>query len=142
MNIRKLYNELLATSVILNFFDALLTAMLIFSISYFLFYFNRVNVLFGVALSILFFFKSFYTKIKSNKILIIEDKYPDLKMRLRTSYDYKSNSNTIIDSLHKDIAKYMKKVDVNAYLSMRKIIAKVFNIDGIRNKFFKYFLCI
>ena len=125
MNIKKLYNELLATSIILNFFDALLTAIMIFSISYFLVYFYRVSYLFGVGLSVLFFLRSFYSKIKSNKILILEDKYPDLKMRLRTSYDYQQKSNTIIDSLHHDIAKYMIKVDVNAYLSMKKIIGKV-----------------
>ena len=64
-------------------------------------------------------------KIKQNKILVIEKKYPNMKERLRTSYDHQSRSNYVIDSLHNDIVRMMKRVDVNAYLNSRTVSVKV-----------------
>jgi len=120
-----MYRELLATSVILNIFDSLLTAVTVFSLSYIIIYFYRISYYFAVLIAVLFFIRSFSQKLKQNKILIIEKKYPDLKERLRTSYDYQENSNTVIDSLHKDITRMMKKVDVNAFLEIKKLASKI-----------------
>ena len=120
-----MYQELLVTSIILNFFDSIITAIMIFAVAYFMLYFYRFSYIFGVIFAILFFLRSFYIKLKTNKILIIEKKYPDLRERLRTSFDYQNRSNHVIDSLHKDISKLIKKVDVNAYLEMKKIFFKV-----------------
>lgn len=125
MNVKKMYNELLFTSLILNLFDSLLTACAIFGISYIFIYFYRQSYVLGLIIAIVFFIRSLGRKIKENKIILIEQKYPDLQERLRTSYDYKSKSNTIIDSLHEDIVKMMKNVDVNAYLDIKKISLKI-----------------
>lgn len=128
MNIRKLYNELLLTTLVLNFFDSVLTGIAAFSISYIFIYFYRLKYYFSIIIAIVFFIRSFYKKTKQNKILLLEEKYPDLKERLRTSFDYKSRSNPVIDSLHNDIAIMMRKIDVNAYLSSKKLAIKVFVI--------------
>lgn len=125
MKIRKLYHELLATTLILNFFDSVLTAFAAFALSYIFIYFYRFKYYFAIAIAAIFFVRSFYLKTRQNKILLLEGKYPDLKERLRTSFDYKASSNTVIDSLHHDIVKMMKKVDVNAYLSPKRLTIKI-----------------
>lgn len=125
MNINKLYRELLVTTIVLNFFDSLLTGISAFGVSYIFVYFYRLKYYFSIIIAVIFFIISFYKKTKQNKILLLEEKYPDLKERLRTSFDYKSRSNPVIDSLHNDIAKMMQKVDVNAYLNSKKLAIKV-----------------
>jgi hypothetical protein len=125
MNIRRMYHELILTSLVLNFFDSLLTATAIFSVGYFIVYFYRLNFLFAVITGGAFFIRSLVRKIRQNKILILENKYPNLRERLRTSYDYQDKTNTIINQLHTDIISMMKKVDVNAYLSSRDLFLKI-----------------
>jgi len=120
-----MYSELLGTSLLLNFFDAVLTALAAFSLSYFLIYFFRFTYWIAIGIGVGFFIRSLILKIKQNKILVIEKKYPNMRERLRTSYDHQSKSNYIIDSLHNDIAKRMRKVDVNAYLNIKTISFKV-----------------
>ncbi|AJF61724.1 TPA: hypothetical protein HA239_01445 [Candidatus Woesearchaeota archaeon] len=125
MNIRKMYTELLVTSVTLNIFDSILTTITAFSIIYFVLYFYRIPYLVAIAASAAFFLWSFIRKIRQNKILVLEQKYPDFKERLRTSYEYKTESNTVIDSLHSDITEMMKKVDISAYLDSGRVAFKV-----------------
>ncbi|MEK6916297.1 MAG: hypothetical protein AABW92_01005, partial [Nanoarchaeota archaeon] len=105
--------------------DAILTTITSFSIIYFIMYFYRIPFLVAILGSAAFFLWSFIRKIKENKILVLEQKYPNLKERLRTSYEYKTHSNDVIDSLHSDIVKVMKKVDIIAYLDSKKISFKV-----------------
>ncbi|MEM3374508.1 MAG: hypothetical protein QXE31_04780 [Candidatus Woesearchaeota archaeon] len=128
MNIKNLYRELLVVSLILNFFDALLSAIAMFSIGYFLTFFIRLDVKIAVIASILFFIRSLFLKITQNKIILLEKKYPNLNEKLRTSYEYQDKSNTIINDLHMDIMGYMKKVDANAFFEPKKIAIKTFVI--------------
>ena len=125
MKVKKMYNEVLVTSIILNFFDSFLTAITVFSIIYFIMYFTRITPVIPIVFSSLFFIGSLFRKIKQNKILMIEKEYPNLRERLRTSYDNQGQNNSIVISLHKDIMKMMKKVDVNTFLNVRKLSFKV-----------------
>jgi hypothetical protein len=125
MNVRHLYNELLLTSFILNFFDAFLTSLAAFSVSYFFLYFYRLPFWVAIAVGGAFFIRSFWRKAVQNKISVIEREYPNLRERLRTSYDYKDSHNTVIDSLHSDIMSLMEKVDINAYLNPKKVSVKI-----------------
>jgi hypothetical protein len=128
MNVKRMYNEILVTSLIMNFFDALLTFGAVFAIGFFITYFYGLSILFAFAVALVFFIRSLYLKIKQNKILLLETRYPDLKERLRTSYDYQERTNTVINDLHSDILSIMKKVDVNAFLNGKELFLKVFLI--------------
>jgi membrane protein implicated in regulation of membrane protease activity len=125
MNIKKTYQDLVLTSIILNFFDALLTALAVMAVSYAVIYFYRINYLFAIAVAVAFFIRSFYRKIRQNKILLLENQYPNLKERLRTSYDNQDSSGTVVNSLHSDIHAQIEKVDVNAYLNPKRLSIKV-----------------
>ncbi|MEM4397470.1 MAG: hypothetical protein QW757_02485 [Candidatus Woesearchaeota archaeon] len=131
MIIKSLYKELLVVSLLLNFFDALLSAIAMFSICYFLMFFIRLDFRIAIFLSVLFFLRSIYSKIKENKILLLEKKYPNLKERLRTSYEHQSETNTIVNELHMDILGLMKKVDPNAFFDAKKTTIKVLIILGM-----------
>ena len=131
MNIKRMYRDLQATSVILNILDSFLTALTIFSIGYFIVYFYRINYIVAIVIAMLFFMRSLVKKIKENKILLLEKKHPDLHERLRTSYDYQEKSNPIIDDLHKDIVKIMRQVDVNAFLNAGGLFLKGVFICGL-----------
>jgi hypothetical protein len=125
MNVKGMYNELIVTSLLLNIFDAFLTFGAIFSAGFFLANFYRLNFLFALIPAVLLFVRSLYIKIKQNKILVLESKYPDLKERLRTSYDHQKVSNTIVNELHSDIMGYIKDIDVNTFLANKKLLLKV-----------------
>ncbi len=125
MNIKSMYTELIVTSLFLNLFDAFLTFGAIFSAGFFLSYFYRLNYLFALVPAIVLFLRSLYIKIKQNKILLLESKYPGLKERLRTSYDHQEASNTVVNELHSDIIGTMKDIDVNTFLTNKKLSIKV-----------------
>lgn len=131
MIIKNVYKELLIVSLILNFFDALLSAIAMFSIGYFLTFFIRLDVRIAIISSILLFLRSIFLKIKQNKILLLEQKHPNLREKLRTSFEYKDKTNTIINDLHMDIIADIKKVDPNAFFEPKKIILKTLIIIGM-----------
>jgi hypothetical protein len=120
-----MYSELIVTSLFLNFFDAFLTFGAIFSVGFFIVYFYRLSYLFALVPAVVLFIRSLYLKIRQNKILLLESKYPDLKERLRTSYDNQSTENTVVNELHSDILGVIKDMDVNAFLTKKKLILKV-----------------
>ena len=123
-----MYHEILFTSLVMNFFDSLLTFGAVFAIGFFITYFYGWSILFAFGVALIVFMRSLYLKIKQNKILLLETKYPDLKERLRTSYDYQERTNAVINELHSDIISIMKKVDVNAFLNGKELFLKVFLI--------------
>lgn len=125
MNIKKMYHEVFFTSIFLNFLDAFLTAAAAFSIVYFIAYFYRLSFLIAVAIGVIFFIRSIILKIKQNKIILLEKKFPELKEKLRTSFDYQDKSNTVINELHSEIINIMKKVDLNAFLNNKTISIKL-----------------
>lgn len=124
INIKNMYNELLFTSIALNFFDSFLTFVAVLAIGYLLSYFYRFSIFIPLAAAIIFFARSIFFKIRQNKILFLEKKYPQLKERLRTSYDYQERNNTVINDLHSDILEMIKNVDINAFLNSKVLLAK------------------
>lgn len=128
MNIKGMYTELIVTSLFLNFFDAFLTFGAIFSIGFFIAYFYRLHLLFALVPAAFLFVRSLYIKIRQNKILLLESKYPDLKERLRTSYDHQGSNNTVVNELHSDIMGTIKDIDINTFLTSKKLSIKVFTI--------------
>ncbi|MFH2021641.1 MAG: hypothetical protein ABIJ34_09625 [archaeon] len=128
IDVKNVYNELLITSLVLNFFDAFLTALAAFSIFYFVAYFWRVSYQIAIVAALIFFIRSFYHKLRQNRIRVLEQEYPNLKERLRTSYDHQDSHNRVVDNLHQETLKLMEKVDVNAYLNPKRLTFKIFAV--------------
>ncbi|NTV24290.1 MAG: hypothetical protein HGA85_08045 [Nanoarchaeota archaeon] len=128
MNVKKMYNEVIVTSLALNFFDSLLSSAAAFAVGYFLAFFFKLPITVAYVAAGAFFLFALIRRIRQNKILKLEESYPALHERLRTSYDHQSASNSVINDLHADIMGLMQKVDVSAFLSGKGIALRIFVI--------------
>lgn len=128
--VQRMFFEIYASSFIIQFMDALLTGVLFFSFFYMLFTFFKIFYLYAIAFSLLFFMVSFIKKLRKNKILEIERRYPDLKERLRTSKDYEQKENLVVLALHTEVLNAIKEVDINAFLNIKKLSIKVVGISA------------
>lgn len=129
--IERMFAEIYISSFILILLDALLTGFLFFTLFYLVFIFFKIPSLYAVLLSLVFFAISFIKKLRRNKILEIEQKYPDLKERLRTSKDYQDAQNMVVMELHSEVMNAIHEVDVISFLDINKIFLKVGGITVI-----------
>ena len=62
---------------------------------------------------------------KMNINLLIENKYPELKERLRTAYDNKDETNVIVESLKDNVSDVLTTVSSSHLLAKTTIISKI-----------------
>ncbi len=62
---------------------------------------------------------------KINLNLLIENKYPDLKEKLRTAYDNRTEANIIVDSLKDNVSAALTTVSSSHLLSAGKTVLKI-----------------
>lgn len=62
---------------------------------------------------------------KVNINLLIENKYPELKERLRTAYDNKDEANVVVDSLKDNVSDVLTTVSSSNLFAKTKIISKI-----------------
>jgi len=60
-----------------------------------------------------------------NLAILIENKYPELKEKLRTAYDNKDKSNIIVDSLKSQVSSHLTRISSSHLLSTGKIILRI-----------------
>ena len=101
--VQRMFFEISFISFLIVFLDAFITGIFFFTVFHLLFTFFKIHFYYAIIASSLFFLISFIKKLKRNKILEIEKKYPELKERLRTSKDYKSIENPVVLALHTEI---------------------------------------
>ncbi len=123
--VQRMFFELWASSFLIILMDALLTGMFFFAFFYLIFTFFKIYYIYAFAFSSLFFLISFIKKLRRNKILEVEQRYPDLKEKLRTSKDYEKKENLVVLALHTEVLNQVKEVDVNAFLNIKKSFLKV-----------------
>ncbi len=61
---------------------------------------------------------------KTNVLMLIENKYSELKERLRTAYDNREETNIIVDSLKNQVSEAMSAVSASKLLSGSMILSK------------------
>ncbi|MBN1503362.1 hypothetical protein JW930_07520 [Candidatus Woesearchaeota archaeon] len=127
--VKKMFFEIIFSSIALLFLDSLLTALLFFSLFYFVFTFFRIDILFAALISTVFFLISFIKKIRQNKIMVLEKRYPQLEEKLRTSYDCSSDDNPVALALHTDVINLVTNADINAFLNSKKLLIKVSGVS-------------
>jgi hypothetical protein len=62
---------------------------------------------------------------KKNVTLLTENKYPDLKEKLRTAYDNRDETNVIVDSLKSLVSELLTGVSASKLLSGRVVATKI-----------------
>ncbi|MBU0757358.1 MAG: hypothetical protein KKF44_04780 [Nanoarchaeota archaeon] len=128
---RKMFHEIVISSILLCFFDALFTGILFFSFGFFLFAFFNLSFIVPILFAAIFFLFSFVKKLRQNKILSLEEKYPELKERLRTSRDYEDDEGPVAMALHTEVIGLVGKADINALINDKKLALKIMGISAL-----------
>jgi hypothetical protein len=124
-NIKFMFFEITVSSLIILLLDSLITAVAVFSVFYFLLIFFRIDVAIAIIAAIVFFIFSFVRKIRVNKVLKLEERYPSLYEKLRTSRDYVGVNNKVVNSLNNDVINNIKKADIDTFLNSKHMWIKV-----------------
>jgi len=112
--IKEIRNVLSALMV----FEILLNTLLIFMLSLAILTFLNVNVLYALTPSVLYLIIGIAYRLKTNKLLLVEQKYPILKEKLRTASDNLGVENPVINELHEDIVAELKNVEASSFINM------------------------
>ncbi|MFH0874468.1 MAG: hypothetical protein V1859_00895 [archaeon] len=124
--VKDMFNELIVSSVLLQLMDAFFSGMMFFAIGIFILSFLGGFPLYYSAIPALpFFVFSFFKKLKVNKIIKLEDNYPQLREKLRTSKDYRDKENTVVSVLHTEVLNLVNKADINALLDKKMLAIKI-----------------
>ncbi|MBN2422350.1 hypothetical protein JXB41_03920 [Candidatus Woesearchaeota archaeon] len=127
--VKSVFNEIVLSSLFVIFFDSMFTGILFFGVSCLILSFLNLSLIYSVIPGLLFFILSFFRKLRINKLLKLEQKYPELKEKLRTSNDYKEKNNPVVLALHTEVINLVTNVDINALVSRKNISLKVICIS-------------
>jgi hypothetical protein len=127
--VQGLFKEIAISSLAVIFFDSFITGFLVFVVLYFLFTFFRIDAVFAFLPVLIGFLFSFIRKLRRNKVVDIEQHYPQLKEMLRTSNDYKDKSNPVVLALHTEVINKASVIDIVALLNHKKLFWKFFFIS-------------
>lgn len=125
--------RLLLIMDLITFFSIFYAVFIIFNFKYFL---NKSSLYLPAPIEIIPPISAFIIAIigslllhrkdsKVNVTLLIEDKYPELKERLRTAYDNRDETNIIVKSLINHVSDALNKVSSSQLLAKNKIAAKI-----------------
>jgi len=127
--IRAMFLEIVISSVILAALDAALSAILVFALSFFVLIFFRVTPFFGIIPASVIMIIVFAKNLSKSKVAEIEQRYPALNERLRTSRDYMYVDNPIVDELNKEVLHYIKNVDVHSFLNPKSMFFRTVGLS-------------
>jgi len=102
----------------LAIFDTVLNTLLIFMLFFALFTFFGINVLYALVPAVLYLVIAIHRKLKTNKLLVVEQKYPVLREKLRTAADNLGAENPVVNELHEEIVSELKNVEATSFINM------------------------
>jgi len=125
--------RLLLVLDLITFFSIFYTIFAIFNVEYFLKEFSLylpvpIEIIPPISAFIIAIIGSLLLHRKDSKVnvtLLIEDKYPELKEKLRTAYDNRNETNIIVKSLISHVSDALNKVSYSQLLAKNKIAAKI-----------------
>ncbi len=107
------------------FFNEVLTALLVFLLSYVALFLLGVTEWFGAVPAIVYLAISIHIKIRENKLRWVEIKYKKLDEKLRTAADNQSYNNEFVNALKKEIVSEAKNMDLGSFLDVKKTSTKI-----------------
>ena len=102
----------------------LLNGVIVFLLFYIpLAYFNQ-NTWLALIPAFLFVVFLAFKHLRMNKLKLVERYYPHLNEKLRTAADYAYKSGVMVDQLHQEVIKDVKKVATSAFVSRKALVKK------------------
>lgn len=109
----------------LSIFETLVDVLLIFLLGFSILTFFGVSVLFAFIPAGFAFVVLLHHRLSKNKLLIVEQKYPALREKLRTAADNITEENPVINELHEDIVVELRNVEASSFINMAAFSYKI-----------------
>ncbi|MBI2673568.1 hypothetical protein HYX19_04865 [Candidatus Woesearchaeota archaeon] len=129
--IKDALSELRNTIIVIELFTNLLNAVLIFLALVFFSSLLKINTLYSLVVSVVFFVVYSAIRISNFNYYYIEQKFPHLSDELRAAADNMDESNWLVEVLHLDVITKLKLVIVSRFLDFKNIIYKMFAISVV-----------
>jgi len=126
-NFIKLIREINRTLNGIILFETIIHTILLFLIIYLFLSLINLFPISAIVPTVVYFVFAIYTKMRKNKIKMVENKYEPLREKLRTAADNVSLDNPVVDELQKEVVKDMKHVGIAEFLQTKNISYKVFS---------------
>ena len=97
------------------FFNAILTSILLFFLSYLVLMVLNLNVLHSIWVPSLYFVVYIFIKFRKNKYLEVEKRFPQLNEKIRTAVDNVYLENPVVDELRDEITVQIKEADYGSF---------------------------
>jgi len=109
-------------------FDTIIDSLAIFAAFYLIFMLLAISPLYGAAISAAYFVPALYLRLRTNKLLMVEKKYSELDIKLRTAADNVGLKNEVAEALDNEIAQEIKNVELSSFFGSRKNTIKITGI--------------
>ena len=125
-NFIELIKEIERTLNEIILFETLIHTIILFLVTFLFLSLFNLYPLYAFLPAIVYFFISGRSKMKRNKVRIVENKYEPLKEKLRTAADNIDLDNPVVDELQNEVIQDMKHVSTAEFLQTKKVSYKVF----------------
>ena len=120
--IKRLFTEIKLRFTLLALFNSMISSVLVYASFFILLMFTNLNVLLASIPGIIAFVIFFEKNMMQNPVREIEDKYPDLNERLRTSKDNVDKDNIVVNHLNAEITEKIKRVSMFSFFDVNKTL--------------------
>lgn len=110
----------------ISLFDALVDSTIIFLLTYLIFSFFSLHILFSLMPAAAYFIVYTHRAVKKSKPAIVESKHEPLKEKFRTAADNVEYENPILDELEYDVTSEIKKVGLSLFVNPKVLSYKIF----------------
>ncbi len=124
--IKNAMRELKDTLVYFGLFTSIFDSLVLFAVLVLVFYLLNLSWLYTLLVVIPYLFLHTRRIVKRLNLRFVENIVPDLNEELRTSCDTRNTAdNEIVDSLHEDTIKKMKKIKTSYFLNLKKLTRQI-----------------
>jgi hypothetical protein len=115
-------NVFMTNMIVINI---LLTSVLLFLLSYLILMVIEVNKIYSLVIPLIYLGVLLFLKLRGNKYLEVEKKFPQLNEKIRTAVDNIYTENPVVDELRAEVSKDMKQVDYASFFNQKRTSYKI-----------------
>jgi hypothetical protein len=123
--VAKMIGEIRALFANIIVFDAGLTALIIFLITYMLMMFVAISKIYSIIPSLIYLSVYLFFKLRENKFVKVENKFPNLNEKLRTVVDNLYVENDIVTQLRTEVFSELKQTDYGSFFKEKRTSYKI-----------------
>jgi len=127
-NFIKAIKEINRTLNFLMFFETMLNTTIFFLLLYFLLSLINLYPILAIIPAVIYFAVRLYVNSKSDKRVVVENKYIPLKEKLRTAADNIKQDNPVVNELQDEVLHDLKHVGISSFIKTKRVSYKIFSI--------------